>query len=207
MKQNKLTFRDLRSNLKEILDRMEAGEVFEIRGMFLKLDMPELSNEALEKAAKRMPNKGAKPPSLLVKDMPLPGQITLQEQIDAIQKEPHEITHVDGPFYDPCGMCNKPNQLYRFHEDGEGYEVCELCLKNKLGKHAKKYINDLNKVVPSEPVRVPRDFGKTANLLIRQTKVERPPVKYCTKCKCQAVSGNSTLCVKCGSKKKRKSVK
>jgi len=216
---NKLTFRELRTNLKGILDRMEQGEVFEVRDRVLCLiEKSEEEVTAVIKGRSTMiydPRPDYKNMKRPFKDLcegdPLPGQVELQEMIDGIQAGRgtvaidaggKDVTSYIGPpcEHSPCGMCGKSKQLYKFYENGEDYEFCEDCLKAKLGKHAKKYICEMNKVEPKLVSAAP-----TAVVLRKPAQMNKDrAVNYCIKCKCAAASRNSKLCVKCGSKKKKK---
>lgn len=199
----KLTFRELRMNLSSILDRMEEGEVFEVRGGLLGfVNFPQM---VMEKIPLKEMQEMVKPALI----NPKPTIAKLQDMINEMQDNaPHKIDHI-GPVelregfsdtleHDPCEVCRKRVQLYGFYEDTD-HKLCEQCLRDRLGKGAIKYIIESNKILPQEPVRsVPAGLHRQAG------KFERRDVKYCTACKFQAVSGNSSLCAKCSKKKAKK---
>lgn len=180
---NKLTFRELRTNLSKYLDRMEQGEVFEVRGRVLGFCLDARTR-----------------PMLVVHP-------SVDDEFKPEMIEPGEVVPCAMEsikvFTDLCSFCNKTVQLYYGpFENGENPEVCENCLLRLLGEQARKFINEANKVPQRERIVTKPDgtfrMRKQAVLNDNQRNV-----KYCTKCKCQAVSGNSSLCVKCGKKKKK----
>lgn len=257
----KLTFRELRGDLSKYLDRMEEGEVFEVRGKFLGFMEDHVSTKVRtrDEQCADVLNNGFESKHigvdvgeeggdktcvsvrcigcdkisayeansegewnrlmLLYKNKPYvcPGcHSTAAAKLkhrdpDAIIHNPHTIeSDVKEDmvemikYYDRCYFCRQAVQLYNFFQEGSEYLVCEECLKNRLGKHAKKYICEGNKVGPREPIMTAHTGKEPPNPVFRQpAKIKRESVKYCTKCKCAPAQHGTSLCVKCGKKKKK----
>lgn len=212
-----ITVRELRANLGQYLDLLEQGETIEVRGLkicsqFTKIktteecrksmrpfsmtcvegnepEPPPLSEEALERAKETFAN--------------------LKGRFD-VRGGRYEKSSDDAPLiahrpeigyaieHGPCDTCKKRVQLYGFYDDGER-KICEQCLKDRLGKNASRYLVEANKIIPQEPMRAP-----VMPLRTPVSKCEHEPVRYCSSCKCQAVYGNSSLCIKCAKKTRKK---
>lgn len=194
MANKQVTVAEFRMNLKEYLDQIMLGEIIEVRGIPLCMYIPPLSEEAFEP----MPPSKGEPSKLML----------LQAKIHEIEgrdskalfsaMHPSTSEDVHENLHGACDLCTQHVQLYHVFDDGDR-KICEICLKQRLGNGAAKYISEGNKVQPQE-------LAKSAPVVLnRQSNAtDRPDLNYCSSCKFQVALGGQTLCGKCVKKSKKK---
>lgn len=143
-----ITFRALRQNLRKYLDRMEKGDLFEIRGHLLGflIETPLTAEEIADlppEIKKSMPLKELKEKITAIEDR----DVTTSPPVPS-EKIIGDLSGVTAELieYDQCDLCSKQVQLYNFFDETD-HKVCEACLRSKLGKGATKYLAKANMIV------------------------------------------------------------
>lgn len=144
----KVTVKDIKAKMSHYLDRMEAGEVFEVRGMHIGrvygFDSPQARKEDAEYEAEKGVELSADDIKEQIEDHKESVGISPEKFLEKIGKvEGHKnylqveepVEEVKVPEWAKCKICRlyKKEEMWEGEEDGVDFVVCEGCVRNRWG--------------------------------------------------------------------------